>query len=149
MLKNIMNKMNKKKKKGFTLIELIIVIAIIAILAAIALPKFMSVREDSNIKADISNAKNIQLAVATLIADGTIVPPTGAATGFLVDTAGSDADTTNTIAKLQSVEKIKAKVSKGTGFYVQVSENGEVVVKIGTISGTTVYPSGSGVYAPK
>ena len=147
MLKNIMNKMNKKKKKGFTLIELIIVIAIIAILAAIALPKFMSVREDSNIKADISNAKNIQTAVAALVADGTITPPTRAATGFILNATSQDASDTR--QKLQSVEVIKAKGNKNSQFYVEVSENGEVVVKVGTLTGTTVYPSGSGVYAPK
>ena len=49
----------KKKLKGFTLIELIIVIAIIAILAAIAIPKFMQLRENSNRKSDLAVAKNL------------------------------------------------------------------------------------------
>ena len=70
MIKNLMNK--KTKAKGFTLIELIIVIAIIAILAAVALPKFMEIREDANVKADVSNAKNIHTAVATLVAEDKI-----------------------------------------------------------------------------
>lgn len=69
-----MTQLSKKKKKGFTLIELIIVIAIIAILAAIALPRFGAIREDANIKADIANAKNIQTAIITGLADGTITP---------------------------------------------------------------------------
>ncbi len=68
------NQLLKKKKKGFTLIELIIVIAIIAILAAIALPRFGQIRENSNIRADLANAKNIQTAVITGIANGDITP---------------------------------------------------------------------------
>jgi len=42
----MLNKM-KKNQKGFTLIELIIVVAIIAILAAIAVPNFMSARQEA------------------------------------------------------------------------------------------------------
>ena len=57
MLKNLMNK--KSKSKGFTLIELIIVIAIIAILAAVAVPKYLEVKEKSVVKTDVSNAKVI------------------------------------------------------------------------------------------
>ncbi|MGN0143675.1 MAG: prepilin-type N-terminal cleavage/methylation domain-containing protein [Clostridium sp.] len=60
----------KAKKKGFTLIELIIVIAIIAILAAMAIPKFVEIKESANKKADIATGKNIATAVATVIADG-------------------------------------------------------------------------------
>ena len=140
MLRNVIKNMNKKKKKGFTLIELIIVIAIIAILAAIALPKFMDVRENSNIKADISNAKNIQLVVASLIADDKIQAPTSTAIGFLVS------NSTDTVNKLQTVPKIKAKDSsnKGNDFYVEIGVNGEV--RILTQAGTTgieIYPKAS------
>jgi type IV pilus assembly protein PilA len=133
MLKNIMNKINKmnqKKKKGFTLIELIIVIAIIAILAAIALPKFMDVRENSNVKSDISNAKNIQLVVASLIADDKL----GTTSGFLVSA------NTATVDKLQTVPKVKAKAGKDSDFYVEILSNGEVKVRVGTSTGDIVYP---------
>lgn len=135
MLRNIIDKMNKKKKKGFTLIELIIVIAIIAILAAIALPKFMDVRENSNVKSDISNAKNIQLVVASLIADDKITTPaSGTVTGFAVSA------NTSTVDKLQTVPKVKAKTGKGSDFYVEISSTGEVKVKVGNASGNIVYP---------
>ncbi len=68
------NGLLRRKKKGFTLIELIIVIAIIAILATIALPRFGQIRENANVKADIANAKNIQTAIMTGIANGDITP---------------------------------------------------------------------------
>ena len=66
----MLNFMNKKRKKtGFTLIELIIVIAIIAILAAVAVPKYLQVKENANIKADISTGKEISDAVSAVAAD--------------------------------------------------------------------------------
>ena len=66
----MLNFMNKKRKKtGFTLIELIIVIAIIAILAAVAVPKYLQVKENANIKADIAAAKELASETQALIAD--------------------------------------------------------------------------------
>jgi len=141
MLKNIMNKLNKKKKKGFTLIELIIVIAIIAILAAVALPKFMDVREKSNVKSDISNAKNIQTAVASLIADGKIDAPTTGTKTFQIAAAGGDA--TNTKSKLQSVQNAKAKGHKDKPFDVIIDSNGEVSIQVDSVK---VYPQGDDPY---
>lgn len=64
-----MNGLLQGKKTGFTLVELIIVIAIIAILAALAIPKFGSIREDANQKADFATGKNIATIVAELIAN--------------------------------------------------------------------------------
>ena len=141
MLKNIMNKMNKKKKKGFTLIELIIVIAIIAILAAIALPKFMDVREKSNIKADVSNAKNIQLVVASLVADDKLAT----SATFSLPTTGGDATQTLIQGKLQTVPAGKAKLHKAAQFSVTISGEGNVVISLGS---EQVYPAPtSGTYA--
>lgn len=140
MLKNIMNKLNKKKKKGFTLIELIIVIAIIAILAAIALPKFMDVRENSNVKSDISNAKNIQLVVASLVADDKIAT----SATFSLPVSGGDATQTAIQGKLQTVPVGKAKDNKGSQYTVTISPAGNVVISLGS---DQVYPAPtSGTY---
>ncbi|MCK5129309.1 MAG: prepilin-type N-terminal cleavage/methylation domain-containing protein [Clostridiales bacterium] len=53
----------KKNKKGFTLIELIVVIAIIAILAAVAVPNYLSVRDQAETNAILGDAAIIAQAV--------------------------------------------------------------------------------------
>lgn len=63
-------------KKAFTLIELLVVIAIIAILAAILFPVFAQARTAALKTADLSNAKQLGVALQLYI-DGndTIYPP--------------------------------------------------------------------------
>jgi prepilin-type N-terminal cleavage/methylation domain-containing protein len=58
-----------KKLSAFTLIELLVVITIIAILASIALPVFNGVTERANQTKDLSNAKQIGLALKLFATD--------------------------------------------------------------------------------
>lgn len=66
--------MNKKhyvrKNKGFTLIELIIVIAVIGIITSIALPNYMSYKNEAKVKADEITAQNIAIAVKVELSKG-------------------------------------------------------------------------------
>ncbi len=55
-------------KKGFTLIELVMVIVIIAILAAIAIPKFIDLRNQAKQAACNGNVATIRSAVAAYYA---------------------------------------------------------------------------------
>src|SRR5438876_11355852 len=57
------------RKGGFTLIELLIVIAVIAILASFALPAFLGVQERAMQTKDLSNGKQIVLALRQFALD--------------------------------------------------------------------------------
>src|SRR5260370_25604642 len=61
--------MIKKTSSAFTLIELLVVIAIIAILASIALPAFTSVQERAKQTKDLSNGKQVLLALKQFALD--------------------------------------------------------------------------------
>src|SRR6478672_3952934 len=64
------SKLNMKKtSSAFTLIELLVVITIIAILASIALPVFNGVTERANQTKDLSNAKQIGIAMKLFASD--------------------------------------------------------------------------------
>lgn len=58
-----------KRTSAFTLIELLVVIAIIAVLASIALPAFTGVQERANQTKDLSNAKQVGLALRQFALD--------------------------------------------------------------------------------
>ena len=58
-----------KTSSAFTLIELLVVIAIIAVLASIALPAFSSVQERAKQTKDLSNGKQIALALKQFALD--------------------------------------------------------------------------------
>jgi prepilin-type N-terminal cleavage/methylation domain-containing protein len=61
--------MKKTNAAAFTLIELLIVITIIAVLASIALPAFTGVKERGDQTKDLSNAKQIALALRQFAID--------------------------------------------------------------------------------
>jgi len=60
---------NATMKKAFTLIELLVVIAIIAILAAILFPVFAQAKESAKGTTDLSNARQIGLAIKMYLGD--------------------------------------------------------------------------------
>lgn len=61
--------MNKHTTPAFTLIELLIVITIIAVLASIALPAYTGIQERANQTKDLSNSKQIALALRQFAID--------------------------------------------------------------------------------
>ena len=65
---NIPMKINKTPS-AFTLIELLVVIAIIAILASLALPAFSAVQERAKQTKDLSNGKQVALALKQFALD--------------------------------------------------------------------------------
>jgi prepilin-type N-terminal cleavage/methylation domain-containing protein len=59
---NYSHAMSRDRIEAFTLIEIMIVILIIGMLLAIAIPNFMSARENSRAKACVDNLKQIDTA---------------------------------------------------------------------------------------
>ncbi len=69
------NPMTRKHLSAFTLIELLIVITIIAVLASIALPAYNGVKERGDQTKDLSNAKQVALALRQFAIDNNGVYP--------------------------------------------------------------------------
>lgn len=51
-----------RNQKGFTLVEIMIVVAIIGLLAAIAIPNFVTARDNARVNACINNLRQIDSA---------------------------------------------------------------------------------------
>jgi len=90
-------KINKTKmfSFAFTLIELLVVIAIIAILASIALPVFSSVQEKGKQTKDMSNGKQVALALKQFAIDNDGVFPNKVYAFGVSYTAAADVATTD------------------------------------------------------
>ena len=81
----------KKNLTAFTLIELLVVITIIAILASFALPAYTAVQERAQQTKDLSNSKQITLALKQFAADNNGSFPAKAAAAGEYSAAASTA----------------------------------------------------------
>jgi prepilin-type N-terminal cleavage/methylation domain-containing protein len=87
--------MKKTTSAAFTLIELLIVITIIAVLASIALPAFTGVKERGDQTKDLSNAKQIALALRQFAIDNNGAYPAKAPAADYASAAATEPATSN------------------------------------------------------
>jgi prepilin-type N-terminal cleavage/methylation domain-containing protein/prepilin-type processing-associated H-X9-DG protein len=72
---NSSNYMTNNRSPAFTLIELLVVIAIVGIMAAIAVPVFNGVLERAKVTKDLSNLRQIGIAIQTYLNDSDQILP--------------------------------------------------------------------------
>jgi type IV pilus assembly protein PilA len=73
-----------RSSKGFTLVEIMIVVVIIGLLAAMAIPAFQKVRQSSQDKAVLNNARQLAAAADQYFLEN------GVSTAAQADLVGSD-----------------------------------------------------------
>jgi type IV pilus assembly protein PilA len=89
----MLKKLRNTNEKGFTLIELMIVIAIIGILAAIAIPNFISYRNQGYCSAAERDAASVAAALGDYFSDpaNDVLPATHGDLGLTLSGANSAA----------------------------------------------------------
>jgi len=126
----------KKKNKGFSLVELIIVIAIMVILGAIIAPQYFKHVKNANIASDIEQAARISAAISAEYATEQLSGDTTSDLDVYVPAAGATAATNEWVAvtEISSIVSTvqESKVEKGSHFYYQLTEDGDVQIGIGT-----------------